>query len=872
MAAIDVGSAATTRITVFPKGYTFIDISNPANATGNITSVELYFYGNATGVIVGIFYGSGTSYTCRDYESVGAVTGGSKQTKNVTLTVTTGDFIGLYVPSDSPGQIYLDVSGGSGGYYKTGNQTATGTQTYLGGDSYPISIYGIGATGVSVAPTVTTQPVTEAAAETATGNGTVVSDGGDTITDRGICWKTSTGPLITDSHVHVAGTTGAFTGAITGLSVATKYYVKAFATNGVDITYGTEVSFTTPNLDMGAAAISRAWAWPANYTLIEVSNPCNASGTITKVRMFFSTNATGVKVGTFYGSGTDYTCRASASIGNVSSGAAVEYTVSLAVQSGDFLGIYVASGTIMAATSGGAGNYFKSGDQTAAGQQVYSNSYAETNVLSLYATGLETTISTVWYATGIGDYCYGVLQDGTYLYASLYAESWPGVTEIHYGRIAQIDPATMASTAVTPYKTTRYDSLAVYPCTDGTNIYLPLYQDSSPSVAELAKITMATLAPTAETHLIEGGENVWGHSHYSGGYVYWCTWNTTTNTLRKTNTTTMAHDALYQLGQYYSPQGLWVDGDYLYLLCQVFNTAYTQITQHILKFTHADLALVTDKTCTIPGVSTFTNNRLREIVVLGDYIYALRHTYPATGEKAALYKYAKADLSYIGILQFNYYSAESLITDGTYLYMGVWDTVYRVNPATMEIIGSIIPVAATGVFGGGKLVWGDYIYCGGENIPGVVEKRALTEFGAPPVVVEYPIVNESGVTNIQPTSATVTIAAIADGGHVITELGVCYSTAANPVADATSDQVTTTAALGSYNLTLTGLTPQTTYHTKAYMKLDTPETVYSSIEYDFTTSSNPEPPVDPPPVYPTIAQASAKLNSASRRRFMTTSI
>ena len=95
------------------------------------------------------------------------------------------------------------------------------------------------------APTVTTQAVTDVATTTATGNGNVTSDGGETVTERGVCWSTTTAPTTADSTATSAGTTGAFTSAITGLTAETLYYVRAYAINSEGTSYGSEVTFTT---------------------------------------------------------------------------------------------------------------------------------------------------------------------------------------------------------------------------------------------------------------------------------------------------------------------------------------------------------------------------------------------------------------------------------------------------------------------------------------------------------------------------------------------------------------------------------------------------------------------------------------------------
>jgi hypothetical protein len=71
----------------------------------------------------------------------------------------------------------------------------------------------------------------------------VTDAGGGTISERGICWKTSTGPTTSDSKATAAGTTGAYTASLTGLLPNTLYYVKAYAINEAGTSYGDEVTF-----------------------------------------------------------------------------------------------------------------------------------------------------------------------------------------------------------------------------------------------------------------------------------------------------------------------------------------------------------------------------------------------------------------------------------------------------------------------------------------------------------------------------------------------------------------------------------------------------------------------------------------------------
>jgi len=96
-------------------------------------------------------------------------------------------------------------------------------------------------------PTVTTDAISNITGTTATGGGNVTSDGGFTITARGVCWNTATNPTIANSKTVDGNTIGAFTSSLTGLSTVTPYYVRAYATNSYGLTsYGSEVTFTTP--------------------------------------------------------------------------------------------------------------------------------------------------------------------------------------------------------------------------------------------------------------------------------------------------------------------------------------------------------------------------------------------------------------------------------------------------------------------------------------------------------------------------------------------------------------------------------------------------------------------------------------------------
>jgi len=141
MPTIDIGAGALDRASYWTAAYTELDTTNPANGNGTITYIELWFVTNATGVKVGTFYGSGTSWTSRGYASLGDVAAGSKKTfSGLSIAVQTGDIIGVYYAT---GQIELGLTGGSGVLWKAGDQFGAGAQTYTATADYIMSAYGL---------------------------------------------------------------------------------------------------------------------------------------------------------------------------------------------------------------------------------------------------------------------------------------------------------------------------------------------------------------------------------------------------------------------------------------------------------------------------------------------------------------------------------------------------------------------------------------------------------------------------------------------------------------------------------------------------------------------------------------------------------
>ena len=94
-------------------------------------------------------------------------------------------------------------------------------------------------------PSVTTNIVSNITGNSALCGGNITSDGGASVTARGVCWSTSQNPTISDNKTIDGNGIGNFTSNITGLLGSTTYYVRAYATNSRGTSYGTQYSFTT---------------------------------------------------------------------------------------------------------------------------------------------------------------------------------------------------------------------------------------------------------------------------------------------------------------------------------------------------------------------------------------------------------------------------------------------------------------------------------------------------------------------------------------------------------------------------------------------------------------------------------------------------
>lgn len=99
---------------------------------------------------------------------------------------------------------------------------------------------------VKQVPILTTNNVNNISYNTASCGGIIKNNGGFPISSKGLCWSTSTIPDINDNRTIDGTENVSFTNTLTGLSLNTKYYVRAYAINMLGPGYGNTVSLTTP--------------------------------------------------------------------------------------------------------------------------------------------------------------------------------------------------------------------------------------------------------------------------------------------------------------------------------------------------------------------------------------------------------------------------------------------------------------------------------------------------------------------------------------------------------------------------------------------------------------------------------------------------
>jgi uncharacterized protein (TIGR02145 family) len=142
----------------------------------------------------------------------------------------------------------------------------------IGGQQQVYNIYAYAGNNQSNSLSAQVTPILLASVSTASANsvtsntailgGSISTNNGATIVERGICYSLTPNPTTNNNKVIITGNNiGPFSNTITGLSPETTYYVKAYAINSQGTSYGEQISFSTrvriifnPNLTYGSVS------------------------------------------------------------------------------------------------------------------------------------------------------------------------------------------------------------------------------------------------------------------------------------------------------------------------------------------------------------------------------------------------------------------------------------------------------------------------------------------------------------------------------------------------------------------------------------------------------------------------------------------
>ncbi|MCF8257648.1 MAG: hypothetical protein K9J06_08850 [Flavobacteriales bacterium] len=178
--------------------------------------------------------------------------GGGNVTSNGGETIVQRGLCWSTSPNPTTADFTAIVSGGIGTFNTAISGLQPNTTYYV--RAYATNSNGTGygnevnfTTNTSNIPVVNTGALGNITSTTAILNGSVTSDGGETIVQRGLCWSTSPNASTSNSFTPNGTGAGSFTSVISPLQPNTTYYARAYATNAIGTAYGSEVNFTTPS-------------------------------------------------------------------------------------------------------------------------------------------------------------------------------------------------------------------------------------------------------------------------------------------------------------------------------------------------------------------------------------------------------------------------------------------------------------------------------------------------------------------------------------------------------------------------------------------------------------------------------------------------
>ena len=218
----------------------------------SVTALTLRMYRSSTG--------PGNIALATDADNYASTIGGVQTLASATNSTISFTSLSISGKSSITFRVYAYGASVGTGTLRIGDGTASSPDITLTGTVTSASV---------TAPNVTTQAAVSIGATSANFVGNITSDGGASITDRGFCYKTSSGVTISDNKTSEGGTaTGSFAKTFNLLSVNTQYFYRAYATNSQGTTLGSsDVSFYTLANAPAAPTVNNATTSSLDVTL-----------------------------------------------------------------------------------------------------------------------------------------------------------------------------------------------------------------------------------------------------------------------------------------------------------------------------------------------------------------------------------------------------------------------------------------------------------------------------------------------------------------------------------------------------------------------------------------------------------------------------
>ena len=778
-----------------------------------------------------------TTTAVTSYNQNSATVGGNV-TNNGGATVTEkGIYWGTTQNPETTGT-KLQIGNGTGVY----STTLSGLNPFT---TYYVKAYAINSAGTNygaqisfttpaniVIPTVATTAISNITQTTATTGGNVTSDGGSGVLVRGVCWSTSANPT-TANNVTTDGTgTGSFTSNITGLSAGTTYHVRAYASNGVNISYGADITFTTltnpvpPTVtttaisnitqttattggnvtsDGGSGVLVRGvcWSTSANPT---TANNVTTDGTGTGS---FTSNITGLSAGTTY----HVRAYASNSV-NISYGADFTFTTLTNPVPPTVTTTAISNITQTTATTGG--NVTSDGGSGVLVRGVcWSTSANPTTANNVTTDG-----------TGTGSFPSNItgLSAGTTYHVRAYASN---SVNISYG--ADITFTTLTNPVPPTVTTTAISNITQTTATTGGNVT----SDGGSDVLVRGVCWSTSANPTTANNVTIDGPGTGSFTSNIMSLTAGTTYHVRAYARNDVNISYGADITFTSLTNPVPPT--------------VITTAISNITQttattggNVTSDGGSDV-LVRGVCWSISANPTTANNVTTDGTGTGSFTSNITGLSAGTTYHVRAYARNGVNISYgadrtfttsaptpvaptVTTTAVSNITQTSVTTGGNVTAAGSSGVIVRgvcwstsANPTTTDNVTT--DGAGTGSYTSnitGLTAGTTYhvrAYARNNEDIAYGADRTFTTSAPTPVA---PTVITTAVSNITQTSVTTGGNVTAAGSSGVIVRGVCWSTSANPT---TTDNVTTDGAgTGSYTSNITGLTAGTTYHVRAYAR------------------------------------------------------